>query len=297
MVAGQATSRFYQSSDGLRLHYLDVRPERDEGRRAAVCLPGLTRGVADFGRLAEALAFASTTPRRVVAFDYRGRGRSAHDGDWRRYDMAGERADILAGMADAGIGRAHFIGTSRGGLHVMGLAEPHRTVIDAVVLNDIGPVLEPAGLTRIKGYIGRQVRPKDLDDAVAILRGGVGRDFDGLSADEWRIFALTTFGDDEANLHLRYDLSLARSFDALDLDKPLPDAWPQFDALRGAAVLTLRGANSDLLSPTTLAAMAARWPGNEAFVVPGQGHAPLLADAASIDRIDAFLAKADAGGW
>ncbi len=291
---GQATSRSYPSGDGLELHYLDVRPERDEGRRTLMCLPGLTRGAEDFRRIAEALAFASSTPRRVVAFDYRGRGRSAHDPDWRRYDLATERADILAGLADAGIGRAHVLGTSRGGLHVMAMAERHRDVIDAVVLNDIGPVLEPAGLARIKGYIGRQVRPRDFADAVAILRGGIGREFDGLSESEWRTYASTTFGPDEADLHLRYDLALARTFDALDLDEPLPDAWAQFDALRGAPVLTLRGANSDLLSAATLAAMAARWPGCEAFVVPGQGHAPLLADAATIGRVDAFLAAADA---
>ena len=293
MVAGQATSRFYASDDGLELHMLDVRPQRDEGRRAIVCLPGLTRGAEDFRRIATALAFASPTPRRVVAFDYRGRGRSQHDSDWRRYDMANEQADLLVGMAEAGIERAHFIGTSRGGLHAMALAERHRASIDAVVLNDIGPVLEPAGLSRIKGYIGRQVRPRSIEDAIAIMRGGIGRDFDGLSDEEWRVFATTTFGDDEADLHLRYDLALANAFDALDLHKPLPELWTQFDALRGAAVLTLRGANSDLLSPATLAAMAERWPGSEAFVVPGQGHAPLLADPETIGRIDAFLARAD----
>ena len=296
MVASRASSRFFPSADGLRLHYLDVRPPRDEGRTALVCLPGLTRGAADFGIIAEALAFASGTPRRVVAFDYRGRGRSAHDPDWHHYDMATERADILAGMADAGIERAHVLGTSRGGLHAMALAEHHRHVLAAVVLNDIGPVLEVAGLARIKGYIGRQVRPRDVEDAVAVLRGGIGRDFDGLDEAGWRHFALTTFGPDEADLHLRYDLALARTLDALDLSGPLPDAWHKFDALRGAPVLTVRGANSDLLSGATLAAMAERWPGSESFVVPGQGHAPLLADAATIGRIDAFLAGADANG-
>ena len=295
MVGSQALSRFYPSGDGLALHYLDVAPRRDEGRSPLVCLPGLTRGAEDFRLIAEALAGASATPRRVVAFDYRGRGRAAHDADWRRYDMTNERADILAGMADAGLERAHFLGTSRGGLHVMALAEHHRGMIGAIVLNDIGPVLERAGLARIKGYVGRQVRPESLDEAVAILRAGIGKDFDGLDAEQWRVFARTTFGANEGDLHLRYDLALARTLDALDLDEPLPDAWPRFDALRGAPVLALRGANSDLLSPGTLAAMAERWPGCEAHVVPGQGHAPLLADAATIERVDGFLARADAG--
>jgi pimeloyl-ACP methyl ester carboxylesterase len=285
-------SRFYPSQDGLRLHYLDVVPEDDGSRLPVVCLPGLTRGAADFAPLANALAFESSRPRRVVAFDYRGRGLSEHDPDWRHYDLATERTDYLDGLEDAGIGQAHFIGTSRGGLHVMALAARHRDRIASVVLNDIGPVLEAEGLRRIKGYVGQQVRPKDLEEAVKILKIGAGQHFDKLSEAEWRIFATTTFGSDENQLRLRYDLQLARTLDAFDLDKPLPDSWELFDLLGGTPLLTLRGSNSDLLSTETLDAMAARWPESESFVVEGQGHAPLLADAASIDRIHTFLAPA-----
>ena len=89
-------------------------------------------------------------------------------------------------------------------------------------------------------------------------------------------------------LGLRYDPSLARTLDAFDLDKPLPDSWDLFDQLRGMPILTIRGANSDLLSPETVAAMQQRWPGNETMVVPGQGHAPLLAGRRH-DRADPNL--------
>ncbi len=293
-MTNQATSRFFPSHDGLRLHALDFRPSRDEARRPVVCLPGLSRSAEDFRALAERLAFASGTPRRVLAFDYRGRGRSAYDPDWRHYDLPTERLDMLTGLADAGIGRAHFVGTSRGGLHVMGMAADHREMIDAVVLNDIGPVLEPEGLSRIKEYLGQPVAPASWTEAIAILQAGSGRHFDGLDGAEWRHFAITTFGADETCLRLRYDPLLARTLDSLDLTRPLPDAWPAFDALRGAPILTVRGANSDLLSPDTLAAMTIRWPGNEALIVDGQGHAPLLADETTISRLDDFLAGADA---
>lgn len=288
-------SRFYAAPDGLRLHCLDFTPSRDVGALPVVCLPGLTRGAGDFMRLGRALAFEADRPRRVVAFDYRGRGRSDHDADWRHYDIPTERADVLAGLARDGIERAHFIGTSRGGLHAMALAPTHRAMIASVILNDIGPVLEPAGLARIKGYIGVMAKPRDIEEAIALLKAGAGRHFVGLSPEEWRVFATTTFGDSNDDLRLRYDPQVARTLDALDLDKPLPDSWHLFDALNGLPVLTIRGEHSDLLSPQTLEMMAARWPGSETMVVAGQGHAPLLADAPSISRIAAFLASADEG--
>jgi pimeloyl-ACP methyl ester carboxylesterase len=289
-MPGTLESRFYTSADGLTLHALDFRPAHDAGHLPVVCLPGLTRGAVDFATLAEALAFASAHPRRVLAFDYRGRGRSDHDPDWRHYDLATERADVLQGLTLFGVDRAHFVGTSRGGLHIMAMAPTHRAMIASAIFNDIGPVIEPAGLRRIRGYVGGMVTPRSLDEAIALMKTGTAIDFDGLSPAEWRLFATTTFGTDEGALRLAYDPALARTLDAFDLDKPIPDSWALFDALRDLPVLTLRGANSDLLSRETLAAMERRWPASLAMEIPGQGHAPILADAATLSKIDAFLA-------
>ncbi len=289
----EPASHFYTAPDGLRLHCLDFQPDGAAAGRPVVCLPGLTRGAGDFGVLGRALASSTVRPRRVVAFDYRGRGRSGHDADWRHYDLATERADLLAGLAFYGIERAHFVGTSRGGLNVMAMAPTHGAMIQSVVFNDIGPMLEPAGLRRIKGYVGRMVSPRSYEEAIALLRSGAGQHFDGLSPDEWRLFAATTFGEDEDDLRLRYDPQLARTLDALDLNEPPPDSWELFDALRGTPILTIRGEHSDLLSRETLMMMAARWPGCESLTVSGQGHAPLLVDQASIARIETFLAASD----
>ena len=292
-MARLVESRFYTSTDGLALHALDFRPAKNEARLPAVCLAGLTRGAADFTTLAEMLAFDSATPRRVIAFDYRGRGLSEHDADWRHYDLPTERADVLRGLELFGVQRAHFIGTSRGGLHIMALAPTHRAIIASAIFNDIGPVLEPAGLRRIKGYVGKAVSPGTFDQAIKLMKVGSAIDFDGLSPAEWRIFAATTFGADETALRLRYDPKIARTLDALDLEQPLADSWSLFDLLRDLPVLTLRGANSDLLSAQTLAEMENRWALSRTMVVPGQGHAPILADTATISEIDAFLLGAD----
>ena len=285
----EARSGFYAAEDGLRLHYLDFQPAGLTDRTPVVCLPGLTRGAGDFAMLGQALAFNSKAPRRVVAFDYRGRGLSDHASNWIHYDLATERRDFLTGMALLGIEAAHFVGTSRGGLHIMTMAAEHRATIRAVVLNDIGPVLEPEGLRRIKGYVGAIAAPKTLDEAIRVLKIGTGLHFDGLDPDAWRVFATTTFGTDESDLRLRYDPALARTLDAFDLDQQLPTLWDAFDALEGAPVLAIRGANSDLLSDETLQTMARRWDGCKTIVVPGQGHAPLLADTPTLSSIEDFL--------
>ena len=288
------SSRFYEAADGLQLHLIDVAPAHDRGLLPAVCLCGLTRSAQDFLPLARALAADHAHPRRVVAFDYRGRGLSDHDPDWHHYDLATERDDILRGLATCGIARAHIVGTSRGGLHVMAMAPEHRAMIASVVFNDIGPVLDPAGLARIKSYVGKlPAPPRSFAEAIKLLKLGAAEHFDGLDAAGWRHFAETTFGEDERALGLRYDPALARTLDAFDLSQPLPEMWELYDALAGLPVLTIRGERSDLLPEPTFAAMNARWGGCEGIVVPGQGHAPLLADAPTIAAISRFLAAAD----
>lgn len=292
-MISEAKDHFYRAVDNLRLRYREFKPADDTDATPVVCLPGLTRSAVDFDSLAGALAADPRCPRRVVAFDYRGRGLSDHDPDWHHYDMATERRDVLDGLAVCGIHHAHFIGTSRGGLHIMALAATHRPMIRGVILNDIGPVLEPGGLKRIKSYVGAMVAPRTMKEAVHVLKLGAGEHFDGLSPEEWRIFATTTFGADESNMRLRYDPNLARTLDGFDLDRPLPDSWHLFDALRGAPLLVIRGANSDLLSEATLASMGQRWAHVVTMTVPGQGHAPLLADPSSIGHVQDFLLKAD----
>jgi pimeloyl-ACP methyl ester carboxylesterase len=289
-----ASSRFVPASDGLRLHYRDV------GRAAAgalpvVCLPGLTRTTADFDVLAAHLAGggAGGPPRRVLSLDYRGRGGSDHDPHPENYSVPVEAGDVLAVLADAGVEGAVFVGTSRGGLITMVLSGVRPGLVRGAVLNDIGPVLEPAGLERIRGYVGRLPPPRSWDEAVSTIQGYAGAQFTGLSPEDWLHFAQTTFTMRDGALAGRYDPALTESLKALDTTKPLPVLWDQFAGLSGAPLLVVRGANSDLLSEATAAEMLRRHPDAALFTVPGQGHAPLLHDPASLARIAAFAHRCD----
>ncbi len=286
-------SRFIAAPDGLQLHMRDYGSPFDPGL-PVVCLAGLSRNAADFDPIATALAAGATgRRRRVVALDYRGRGRSEHDRDWRNYNLAVENADIAAMLIASEISEAIFIGTSRGGLHIMALAARMPAVLRGAVLNDIGPVVETAGLARIRHYLRHFVAPITLADGVDLLKKTMSARFDGLSDADFESHARASFEQPGGSFGSTFDPGLVKPMEAIDLDTPPPPAWGLFDGLADIPLLAIRGANSDILSAETLAEMARRHRDCETYVVPGQGHAPLLYDEASIERIVDFVRRAE----
>jgi pimeloyl-ACP methyl ester carboxylesterase len=278
--------RFIRTADGLRLHYLDY-PGPKPARLPLVCLPGLARSADDFERVA---ARAQTEGRRVVALDYRGRGRSAWDPDWRNYSLDVEQADILAVLADAGVDAAVFLGTSRGGLHTMRLAAARPGLVRAAILNDIGPKIENDSLQRIKRYVGKLPPLRSMSDAMALMRLSAGQTFSGVDPEDWAVYARQTFEMKDGQVRLHYDPELAHTLDSVAPGVEHETYWDAFAALAPLPLLAIRGETTDLLSLDTLAEMQRRAPGMQVFTVPGQGHAPLLLDAPTIGRIADFLA-------
>lgn len=289
----QPLSHFITVADGLKIHAREYGATARE-KLPVVCLAGLARTSLDFDRIATALANGSAgVPRRVVAIDYRGRGLSDRDKNWQNYDMRMENADILQVLAALEASEAIFIGTSRGGLHLMMMAATRPAAIRAAVLNDIGPIIEAKGIARIKGYVGKLPQPKSWSDAVDLAKRIMGAQFSVLSEDDWLAYAKLTFEETDNGFAPRYDTALMRSLDAFDLEKPLPVLWPQFAGLNHAPLLAIRGENSDLLSQETLEEMGKQHPACDTYVVPGQGHAPLLLDDASIARVSQFVTRVD----
>lgn len=286
-------SHVVRTQDGLSLHVRDYGSPGGE-RLPVVCLHGLARTSADFHRLATALATARGQARRVIAMDYRGRGRSDYDPNPANYNVGVELNDVLTVQAALGIGRSVFIGTSRGGILTMLLAATNPAIVAGAVLNDIGPVIEPQGLMRIKGYVGKLAQPASFAEGGEMLRRLFGAQFTALSTEDWTAFAERSFVERDGKLVAGYDPALAETLATYNPDQPLPPLWPQFDALAGVPVMVVRGANSDLLSPDTVAAMRQRHPGLQVIEVADQGHAPLLMEDDVIARIGAFVADCDA---
>jgi len=288
-------SHFITAHDGLKLH---VRAYGSSATSAlpVVCLPGLTRTGADFDTLASALADDGERPRYVLALDYRGRGLSDYDSDPENYSLPVELADVLSVLTALEIGKAAFVGTSRGGLLTMLLGSARPTALAGVVLNDIGPVLEPLGLARIKSYVGQLPQLNSFGEAAEALRELFSSQFPALSADDWTELAQRMFRDQGGRIIPDYDPKLAHALREVDIERPLPALWEQFDSLADVPLLIIRGANSDLLSAATVEAMQARRAQSETWVVPDQGHAPLLTDKETISRIGAFIRSCEQAG-
>ena len=288
----EASSVFVTAPDGLRLHVRCYGP-RLAPSLPVVCLPGLTRTAADFDDLASALSSNPEAPRRVVAIDYRGRGLSDYDRDPGNYALATELADLCAVLTALEVPPAVFIGTSRGGILTMLLASAQPTTIVGVVLNDIGPVIEPTGLARIKNYVGKLPQPKSFEEGAEIFRRLFGQHFTKLTDQEWLGYSRRSFKIEPHGFIPTYDVHLAKTMEGINFDQPLPAMWPQFESLGRVPLMVVRGQNSDLLSETTVAAMRTRRTAMETITVPGQGHAPILSGADLLGRFAAFAASCE----
>jgi pimeloyl-ACP methyl ester carboxylesterase len=283
----------FTARDGLRL-YGRRYPARRPGsgsRRPALCLPGLTRNSRDFHDLAVHLS-GTATARDVYTLDYRGRGRSEFDSDWRNYAIPIEMLDVLDFLVVIGHHDVAVVGTSRGGLISLVMAGAQPAAIGAVVLNDIGPVIEQTGLARIASYVGRTPLPKTWPEAAKLVRDLFSRQFPAVPESDWETIARQLFNETAGRPAPGYDAKLSRSLSVLD--GPIPALWPQFEALKRVPLLVVRGETSDLLSQQTVTEMLRRHPRASAVSVPGEGHAPLLRDLPTQDAIDRFLAAADA---
>ncbi|MHA1547928.1 MAG: alpha/beta fold hydrolase [Alphaproteobacteria bacterium] len=280
--------RTITSSDGLSLHASDYG---DPGSpwTPVVCLPGLTRSHRDFTALATHLANHRHRPRRVICVDYRGRGLSEWDERIENYNPVTEMHDVYAVMAALDIPRATIVGTSRGGIIGMFMGNDRPHCVAGLVLVDIGPVIEPLGLARIKSYVGRMPQPDDWADAAALLKRLHGGHFTAWGEAEWDRYARLTFRDDNGTPGAAYDPRLAETFEGVEFDQPIPDLWAEFNALANVPVLVVHGENSDLLSAETVAAMAAAHPDLATWTVPGEGHPPFLDGGPLLNRISSFI--------
>lgn len=282
-AAARFTDGWWQSPDGLRLHYRDY--PGDAAPPPVLCLPGLTRNARDFEHVAERLA----PGRRVVCVDLRGRGESAHAPDASSYRPLTYVSDVAALLLALGWPRVVLFGTSLGGILAMLLTalEPGR--IAGVLLNDIGPDIEAVGLARIRGYVGKGASWPTWIHAARALAEAQQSAFPRYGLAEWlatakRMCKLTANG----RIVFDYDLRIAEALRLPDGAAPA-DLWPACRTLGGRPALLVRGALSDILSPATAAAMTACVPGMALVEVPHVGHAPTLAEPQAVAAIDRLL--------
>jgi pimeloyl-ACP methyl ester carboxylesterase len=296
MADGDAnfTERFWTSDDGLKLHYRDYPATSGDSadRPPLICLPGLTRNARDF----EPVAARFAGDWRVICVDLRGRGDSEYSDDWQTYNPLTYVQDIQLLLEQASVPRFVAVGTSLGGIVTMLMAAKFKAAgaegrIAGAVLNDIGPVLEPDGLERIRDYVGQGRSFPTWMHAARAMEDVHGEAFPGFDTAQWLVFAkrVMILGSN-GRIVFDYDMKIAEPFNQPGGEAG-GDLWPAFEALAGRPVLTLRGELSDIISAQTLAEMGRRLPDMEAVTVPATGHAPTLDEELALDAIARLLAN------
>ncbi len=258
--------------------------------KVLVCVHGLTRQGRDFDTLARALA----DEYRVICPDVVGRGRSDWLADPMGYTIPSYVADMVCLLARLDAQVVDWVGTSMGGLVGLGLASLNGSPVRKLVLNDVGPVIEPAALLRIGSYVGQSSFWLTLDEA-ADASWALSQGFGAHSREQW--LALTApqlkpaAQDGRSGFTARCDPAIAVPFRAVT--PQLAQAgeallWQSWDRLQ-CPTLLLRGAESDLLSSATAQAMTQRGPRAQLHQFAGVGHAPTLVHADQIEVLRRFL--------
>jgi pimeloyl-ACP methyl ester carboxylesterase len=281
--------RWWQSADGFALFARDYPAAAGPARLPVICLHGLTRNSKDFEDVAPAIARMG---RRVLCVDVRGRGQSARDPNPDNYVPKTYARDVLALMESLGIARAVFLGTSMGGIIIMMLAALRPRAISASILNDVGPVVSPEAIERIRSYAGRPAEIADWNQAVDYVRGINGIAFPDNTEADWQRFAHRTFRDVDGVPALDYDPQIAVPFAKGRYKAPRLLAWLLFRRLaRHRPTLLVRGERSDVLSPAIVERMRANAPDLEYAEVRHVGHAPMLTEPEAALALAAFLGR------
>lgn len=291
----------YTSDDELSLYYRDYGSK--DSRDTVLCLPGLTRNSRDFHDLALLLA----QRYRVLCADPRGRGMSDRDPDWRNYAIATYMPDVNRLMDVAGVTRAIFLGTSMGGLMSMTMAYQRPECVKAIVLNDIGPEADRAGIRRILRYVGRHAPVDSWDEAVAQLHNTYAIALPDRPLAFWEDRVRMTYregadGRPELDMDLNIGdairssmkiLTVLKFLRALHLVKQVRgvpiDAWDSFRAVI-VPCLVMRGELSDILSEKIVDSMKAIKPDLQVATIPGIGHSPYIEGPEMLGAIEEFLA-------
>jgi pimeloyl-ACP methyl ester carboxylesterase len=247
----------------------------------------LTRNARDFEAVADRLA----GEWRVLAVEFRGRGQSQHDPNPANYLPHTYAADILKLLDQLGIADAVFFGTSLGGIVTMLMSSTDPERIAGAMLNDIGPVIEDAGVERLRTYVGKSASWASWAEAAegAAQRNGIA--FPHYTAEQWERFARRLASErPDGSIQADYDMAISQAF-AQNKGTPDYDPWTLIDGLKDKPVLIVRGETSDLLSAETANRMLAELSDAELVTVPGIGHAPILDEPEAEAGIDRLLEK------
>lgn len=279
-----------------------------ENRDIILCVHGLTRTGRDF----DALALSLSSKYRVICPDIVGRGLSDRLNDPLLYGVPQYLSDMVTLIAQLQPDRLQWVGTSLGGLIGLAyagalaqasasqvLATPAQVQqplpetdlrLDRIVLNDVGPHLEPAALDRIGQYVGDAMRFNSFEQAVDYVKL-TAASFGPHTQEQWQHLTRYTYIQHGAHWVKHYDLGLAVAFNARGdaiTAQGEQYLWQAYSSIF-VPILIVRGQDSDLLSTATLEQMLAANSHARAIEFAGVGHAPTFMSVDQIVAVKEFL--------
>jgi len=279
----------YTSFDGLQLQAFSYGPQ--SATLTVLCMHGLTRNHKDFEPLIELLQQHRELDCRFIAIDVRGRGESEYDLNTQNYIPPVYARDVLTLLNHLQLHRFALVGTSMGGLVSMLMMSLVADRIVGVVMNDIGPEVEPVGLQRIGSYVGDNEPLPGWEAATAAVAQRNHRVFPGFTEADWQAFARRTCRElEDGTVMLDYDPRLVESFRSAPVTAVGRFySWRLFTRMRHSPLLLIRGQHSDLLSDRVARRMIRRHGDARLVTVPDVGHAPLLNEPIAEAAIRDFL--------
>lgn len=270
------------AQDGLSLYYRDYGDKLADGP-VVLCLPGLTRNSKDYHSLAAHLSGSY----RVICPDYRGRGRSEYDLNYKNYHPVTYINDLHHLLTALNIHQIVSIGTSMGGILTMALAAVVPSMLLGAVINDVGPEVDTSGIERIAAYIGDDTPQPNWGAAVSHLKK-VMNDPGLQTEDDWLGLAKSSYKETATgDLRIDWDPAIAKAL--TEQKQEAVDLWPLFKALGDRPILGVHGAVSDILSADTFDAMEKALPNFTGITIPNVGHTPSLKEKGVPEAIGGLL--------
>jgi cobalt-zinc-cadmium efflux system protein len=254
--------------------------------RVLFCVHGLTRRGSDFKTLAQAMS----NEYYVVCPDVVGRGDSDRLKNPMLYAVPQYVADMASLVKHLRVSQIDWFGTSMGGLIGMVYASMPGSPIRRMLINDVGPRIEPEAIARLGSYVGQPFTFANRADALNRLNQ-ICASFGEHTPEEWEVYNGPMLIQKDGAWVMHYDPDIAVPFASVNpiMAKAGEMAmWHAFKKIH-IPVLIVRGGDSDLLSAKTVAEMCKVNPYARSIEIPGVGHAPAFVKAEQVALAKEFF--------
>lgn len=278
---------YVECSNGESKHQMAYHAWGDPSNtQVLICVHGLTRRGSDFKTLAQAMC----QDFYIVCPDVVGRGDSDRLSNPMQYAVPQYVADMTQLVKHLGAAQINWFGTSMGGLIGMAYAAMPNSPIRKMLINDVGPRIEPEAIARLGSYVGQAFSFSNRADALEKLNE-ICATFGDHTLEEWETYNGPMLVQRDGKWVMHYDPDIAVPFASVNpmIAKAGEMAmWHVFKQIH-IPILIIRGGDSDLLSAATVAEMCKSNPYARSIEIPNVGHAPAFVKAEQIALAKEFF--------